>query len=114
MEVLKLAKNANPDKYKYPGYGIAFGLRESFAFSNVFGKNVIIFGANMSSFANVDKRKKEIVILTKGLGQELDDTTGLYRYVYNFYIFLFIIYIYILSIMILLMLLIFQILINMG
>ena len=40
---VKLTKNADPDKYKYSGYGIVFDLCESFTFENGFGKNVIIF-----------------------------------------------------------------------
>ena len=38
-------------------------------------KNVIIFGANMSSSENIDNRYKDILILGEGLTQELDDTT---------------------------------------
>ena len=48
---VKLDKNADPDKYLYTGYGIGFDLRSEFSLpdGNV-GKNVIIFGADMSSF----------------------------------------------------------------
>ena len=40
-----------------------------------FGKNIIIFGANMSSLVHADNKKKDIVILGKGLTDDLDDTT---------------------------------------
>ena len=40
-----------------------------------FGKIVIIFGADMSSFSHVDNRKKDVLILGKGRTQGLDDTT---------------------------------------
>ena len=41
---VKLAKNANPDKYSCSGYGIFFDVRETFSLSrgNAFIKNVII------------------------------------------------------------------------
>ena len=40
-----------------------------------FGKNVIIFGADMSSSAHIDNKKKDILILGKVPTQGLDDTT---------------------------------------
>ena len=44
-----LTKNADPDKYKYSGYGIGFDYRSEFSFTDgSFGKNVIIFAADMS------------------------------------------------------------------
>ena len=38
-------------------------------------RNVIIFGADMSSSVHVDNERKEILILGEGPTQELDDTT---------------------------------------
>ena len=40
-----------------------------------FGRDVIIFGVDMSSSAHVDNKKKDILILGKGPTQRLDDTT---------------------------------------
>ena len=40
-----------------------------------FGKIVIIFGADMSSFSHVDNRKKDVLILGKGPIKGLEDTT---------------------------------------
>ena len=40
-----------------------------------FGKIVIIFGADMSSFSHVDNRKKDVLILGKGPIEVLEDTT---------------------------------------
>ena len=40
-----------------------------------FGKYVIIFGADMSLSVHVDNKKKDILILGKGLTKGLDDTT---------------------------------------
>ena len=38
------------------------------------GKNVIIFGADMSSFVHIDNKNKDILILGEKPTQELDDT----------------------------------------
>ena len=50
MELLSLNKNTNPDKYKYSDYRIGFDTRGSFSLSDgsLFGKNAIIFGADIS------------------------------------------------------------------
>ena len=39
------------------------------------GKNVIIFGADMSSSVHIDNRKKDISILGEGPQQGLNETT---------------------------------------
>ena len=45
----KLTKNADLDKYRYTGQGIGFDSRSEFLFTDgCYGKNVIIFGADMS------------------------------------------------------------------
>ena len=67
-----LTKDADPDKDKYSGYGIGFNSRSQFSFTDgSMGKNVIIFGADMSSFVHVDNNEKDILILGEGptLGQ---------------------------------------------
>ena len=71
---VKFTKNAEFDKYKYYGYGIWFDVRESFSLSDgsEFGKNIIIFGADMSLSGHVDNRKKYILILGKDPTQGLD------------------------------------------
>ena len=38
------------------------------------GENIIIFGADMSSFVHVDNKKKDILLLGEGPTQGLDDT----------------------------------------
>ena len=44
-----LAKNADPDKYVYIGYGIGFYSRSEFLLPDGgMSKNIIIFGVNMS------------------------------------------------------------------
>ena len=73
---VKLTKNAYVDKYKYSGYGIGFDSRSEFLFTDgSFGKNVIIFGADMSSSVHIDNKGKYILILAEGPTQRLDDTT---------------------------------------
>ena len=51
---VKFVKNADIDKYKYSGYGIGFDRRGTFSTANGFGKNVIIFGVDMSFSVHVD------------------------------------------------------------
>ena len=73
---VKLTKNSDLDKYKYTGYGIGFDSRSEFLFTDgSYGKNVIIFGADMISFMHVDNKGKDISILGERPTQGLDDTT---------------------------------------
>ena len=54
-----LTKNTDIDKYGYYGYGIGFDRRSSFSFpGGGFGQNVLIFGADMSSSAHIDNKKR--------------------------------------------------------
>ena len=70
-----LTKNADIDKYGYSGYGIRFDRRSSFSFpGGRFGSNVIIFGVDMNSSAHIDNKKKDVLILGKGLIQGLEYT----------------------------------------
>ena len=71
---VKLTKNADIDKYGYSGYGIGFDRNTSFSVGNEIGKNVIIFGVDMSSSTKIDNRKKDILILGKGPTQGLEST----------------------------------------
>ena len=73
---VKLTKNADIDKYGYSGYGIGFDRETSFSFGNEIGKNVIIFGVDMSLSAKIDNMKKDILILGKGPTQGLEHTLG--------------------------------------
>ena len=68
-----MAKNADIDKYGYSGYGIGFDRRASFSFrGGGLGENVLIFGADMSSSAHTDDKKKDILVLGKGPRQGLE------------------------------------------
>ena len=72
----ELTEKAKKRKYKYSGYRIGFDGSGTFSLSNSSGfcRNVIIFGADMSSSVHVDNKKKDILILGKVPTQELDDT----------------------------------------
>ena len=55
---VKLAKNADPEKYVYSGCGIQFDLRSEFSLPDgSVGKNVIIFGADINSSVHIDDKK---------------------------------------------------------
>ena len=77
FRAVKLTKNASFVKCKYSGYGIGFDARRGFSLSNGsgFGKNVIIVGVDMSSFADIDNKKNDILILGKGPADGLDEIT---------------------------------------
>ena len=56
-----MTKNAKIDKYGYSGYGIGFDRKSSFSFpGRGFGQNVLILGADMTSSAHIDNKKKDI------------------------------------------------------
>ena len=79
---VKLTKHANPNKYSYSGYRIGFASPSLFSISNFdWGKNVIIFGVDMSS--SVHANNKHILILGKGQTKGLDNT-WLSRILYYF------------------------------
>ena len=46
------------------------------------GKNVIIFGVDMSSSVQIDNKNKDILIIGEGPTQELDDTTLIAEAIY--------------------------------
>ena len=71
---VKLTKNADPDKYGYSSYGIGFDACSQFSQSDgSCGKNVIIFGVDMSSL-HVDNKNKDLLVLAEGPTQGLNDT----------------------------------------
>ena len=73
---VKLTKNADIGKYKYSGYGIAFGSRGSFTHpSGGYGRNIIIFGADLLNSTHANNRARSIVVLGKGFIQGIDGTT---------------------------------------
>ena len=75
FEVVKLAKNADLDKYVYSDYGTGFDSRLLFSLATFdWGKNLIIFGVDMSSSVHVHNKKKYNLIFCKKLTQGADNT----------------------------------------
>ena len=81
-----MTKNADVDKYGYSGYKTGYDRRSSFSFpGGGFGQNILIFGANVSSSAHIDNKKKDILVLGIGPTQELKHTlTAEKKYSTNF------------------------------
>ena len=68
-----LTENSDIDKYKYFGCGIGFDGHGSCSHpSGRNGRNVILFGVDMSSSTKIDNRKKDILILSFGPTQGLE------------------------------------------
>ena len=64
---VKLTKHNNDvDLYKCSGYGIGFDRKGSYWIGNDIGRNVIIFGVDMSSSPHIDNKKKDISVPGKG------------------------------------------------
>ena len=55
---ITLRKNVDIDRYKYSGYGIGSDRKIFFSVGNGVGKNVIIFGVDMSSSPDIGNKKK--------------------------------------------------------
>ena len=70
---VSLTKNADIDKYNYSRYGIGFDRHGSFSSLSIgLGRNVIIFGVDISLSTKIDNMKKGILILGKGPTQGLE------------------------------------------
>ena len=54
-----LTQHVYVDPYKYSGYGIGFDREGSYSTGNEVGRNVIIFGVDMSSSPHIDNKKKD-------------------------------------------------------
>ena len=73
---VSLTKNADIDKYKYSGYSIGFDRKGEFSFgSGGFGKNYIIFGADLSSSSLYANNKNNILVLGKDFVKGINGTT---------------------------------------
>ena len=78
---IEKTKNSDVDKYKYSGYGIGFDSRGSFPHpSKENGRNVIIFGADMSSSVHANNKVNNVVGFEVGYMR----ASGLIGYVYDF------------------------------
>ena len=73
---VSLTKNADIDQYKYSDCGIGFDRKGEFSFgSRRFGKNCIIFGADMSSSSHANNKRNNILVLGKDFVQGINGTT---------------------------------------
>ena len=71
---VKLTKNADPDKYSYSDYGIGFDTREYDSLTDGSVGKSVIFEVDMSSSMHIDNTGKDILILSKGPTQGLNQT----------------------------------------
>ena len=63
---VKITTNADPNKYSFSGYGIGFDSHSHFLIPNFdLGKNVIIFGVDMSSSVRANNENKDFLIFGK-------------------------------------------------
>ena len=74
FRAVRLTKHVDVDLYKYSGYGIGFDRKGFYSIGDEVGRNVIIFGVDMSSSPHIDNKKKDILILGKGPTQGLEHT----------------------------------------
>ena len=73
---VELTKHDDIDKYNYSGYGIGFDSNEYFSHPSVgFGKNVITFGADMSSSVHANNKTRNILVLGKNFIQGTGNKT---------------------------------------
>ena len=71
---VELKKHLDIDLYKYSVYGIGFDRKGILLICDQVGRNVIIFGVDMTSSPHFDNKKKSILILGKGPTQGLEHT----------------------------------------
>ena len=86
---VSITKNADINKNKYSGYGIGFDETGIYLLPDgSFGRNVVIFGVDMSSSAHADNKGKYILIIvrgpTQGLGEGEHSLTAEKMYLVNF------------------------------
>ena len=73
---VSLTKHSDIDQYKYPDYGIGFDRKGEFSFgSRGSGRNVIMFGTDMSSSVHANNKTRNILVLGKYFIQGIDGTT---------------------------------------
>ena len=76
FRAVELTKNADIGKYKYSGYGIGFDSKGSFLHqSGGYGRNAIIFGADIISSTHANNKARSILALGKDFIQGIDGTT---------------------------------------
>ena len=102
---VKITKDVNTLHYQYSGYGICFDAESDFSFGNITnGKNVIIFGAEISFSSHSTNKTRNIYVLGKDFVQGINGTTIYAEKIYKHY-FTAPVYHYIIMVMILIYLL---------
>ena len=72
---IRMTKHAETDKYRYQCHGIGFNLTGNFTQPDGgIGKNVIIFGVDMTNSKHANNKTKDILVLGRGFIQKIDDT----------------------------------------
>ena len=74
LGAVSLTKNTDIDQCKYSGYGIGFDRHENFSFGNGYGRNCIIFGADLCSSVHAYNRKNNILVPGKDFIQGINGT----------------------------------------
>ena len=80
---MQITKNADARKYNYKGYGICFDESEEFTHvrkrgnfnDTTDGRNVIIFGVDMSFSKHANNKRNNIYVMCKDYIQKINDTT---------------------------------------
>ena len=77
FSAIQITKNDNPDKYIYSGgYGIGFDSKWSYTQPDGgYGKNTIIFGADLSTCKHANNTTKDVSVLGRDFIQKIGDTT---------------------------------------
>ena len=71
FDTIKLTKYVDVDLYKYSGYGIGLDRKGFFSIDHEVGRNVIIFGVDVSSSQHIDNKKKDFFkFLVKALHKD--------------------------------------------
>ena len=66
-----MTKNTDTDKHKYQGHGIGFDLTGTFTHPDGgIGKNVIIFGVDMTKTKHANNKTKDALVLGRDLIQK--------------------------------------------
>ena len=66
FRAVSLTKNADIGQYKYSGYGIGFDRKGEFSFgTSGFGRNCVIFGADLANSSHANNKKNNILVLGK-------------------------------------------------
>ena len=68
--VVKLTKHFDVVYYKYSGYGIGFYRKGFYSIGDEIGRNVIIFGVDMSSSSYIDNNNKKKLFLVRILRKD--------------------------------------------